>query len=272
MPSESDIREFYERSYRLNYKGVSTPKPKHIFRAGRLAASRLRALSAYINPGDRILDVGSGGGEWLYVLQQRGVDGLGLELDGNYADFARREYGVNVVHGSVEDATVRDDRFQAVTLFHVLEHVPGPVQVLRRCLALLEPSGHLIVEVPNMASRHQHPLKRFHPAHVIGFTAESLSYAAVRAGGSPIEVRTDAFSRNMTAIVERRADPSRTAETSATADAIEAIRPCSTAAYFASPSTHYRFALRMVQFGREYFAVRRKTSPRDILDAILQAR
>lgn len=271
MPSESDLRTFYEQNYRLTYKGVYRPKRKHIFRAGCLAASRLRALSAYINPGDRVLDVGSGGGEWLYALQQRGVVGLGLELDRSYADFARREYGVAVINGSVEDVAPRDDRYQAVTLFHVLEHVPDPVRVLTRCLALLEPKGRLIVEVPNMASRYQHPQNRFHPAHVIGFTPETLSRSAIKAGGSPIELRMDSFSRNVTAIIERRADPSLAVEVSPPADAIDAIRPCSTSAYFASPSTHYRFALRMVQFGREYFAIRRGSSARDILDAILQA-
>jgi SAM-dependent methyltransferase len=58
----------------------------------------------YIQQSSRVLDVGSGGGEWLYLLKRKGVAATGLDPDSAYAAFAKRELCVDVLSGTVSGA------------------------------------------------------------------------------------------------------------------------------------------------------------------------
>jgi SAM-dependent methyltransferase len=69
-----------------------------------LAVATFRALSRYIQQSSRVLDVGSGGGEWLYLLKRKGVAATGLDPDSAYAAFAKRELCVDVLSGTVSGA------------------------------------------------------------------------------------------------------------------------------------------------------------------------
>lgn len=269
MPSLAELRQFYENEYRLSYKGVRRPKPRHVARAGRLALNRLRSLLSYVRPGDRVLDVGSGSGEWLYVLGRHGTIATGVEPDGRYVEFARSEYAVDAVVGDIGELQFEGRSFDAVTMMHVIEHLSDPVGALRRCLSCLSDRGRLIVEAPNMASPHQHPRKRFHTAHVVGFTPQTLTRAVVEAGGEVIEVRLDSFSRNVTVIVARGPDHAGAVAGPGPEDFVAAVRPQSTAAYCASPLTLYRCARRLAGFGREYVDAFGQSDPRRILDAMM---
>src|SRR4029453_2312743 len=80
-PAEHYVRSYYSTQYRLDYKGRSSPSRRHIARSGRGALDRYRVLESYLKPGDRILDVGAGSGEVVYVLRQLGFDAAGLEPD-----------------------------------------------------------------------------------------------------------------------------------------------------------------------------------------------
>src|SRR5262245_55948224 len=63
MPTAEELEQFYTHEYRIAYKGTSTPTPKHILRAGKLALDRIAFLqSAPSHPRGDILDIGAGGG------------------------------------------------------------------------------------------------------------------------------------------------------------------------------------------------------------------
>jgi SAM-dependent methyltransferase len=276
IPSELELRQFYETTYRMSYKGVREPKPKHVARGGCLAVARFRALRGYLQGTGRVLDIGSGSGEWLYLLKRNGIDAIGLDPDPSWAAFSRRELGIDISAGTFNDARFPPQSFQMVTLFHVLEHLRDPVRAISQCLTWLTDKGHLIIEVPNLASPHQHPQKRFHPAHLFGFVPATLAFAARRAGGHPVEIRTDSFSRNITAVIrksESAADAGRTSpgpSRQEVAEVLAAVKEQPLFTYYASAATFRRFVLRMRQFTREQTAVWQKRHAREILDTLFQ--
>ena len=92
-PLPHNPRHFYEDDYRVSYKGAYSPKPKHIFRAGNVALSRYRKIESLLSRSLEILDVGSGGGEFSYLLQTLGNDVTGIEPNKGYAEYSIREYG-----------------------------------------------------------------------------------------------------------------------------------------------------------------------------------
>ena len=102
-------------------------------------------------PQGRLLDVGCGSGEWLASMRELGWVVQGVDFDENAVNVARQN-GLEVHCGSLEQQNFPNDSFDAVTLNHVVEHVPDPVGTLTECARILKPGGKLILFTPNSAS------------------------------------------------------------------------------------------------------------------------
>ena len=119
---------------------------------------RMALVSRWLPAKARILDVGCAAGYFLRVAQRHGHDVHGVELSQAIAVEAVNALGADRVHiGTLDDAvTAMDYRprsFDLVTLWDVVEHIPEPQPVLRRVRELLAPTGKLLLETQNVASR-----------------------------------------------------------------------------------------------------------------------
>jgi 2-polyprenyl-3-methyl-5-hydroxy-6-metoxy-1,4-benzoquinol methylase len=173
-PTLEAMAAYYRDRYRTDYKGVRTPKLKHVLRAGHRALERLDRIRAFVPPSARVLDIGAGGGEFVYLLGRAGYDAIGVEPNVGYADYARAAYDIDMRPGTLESAQIDAASFDVVTLHHVLEHVIDPHGALGRIAAWLQPRGSVIIEVPNVMSWFHAPRRRFHRAHVQTFHAKGL--------------------------------------------------------------------------------------------------
>ena len=181
-PFPYDPRQFYEKNYRLEYKNSYSPKPKHIIRAGKVALTRHRKIEHLLTGRQTILDVGTGGGEFAYLLKSMGHDLHGIEPNRGYADYSVAEYELNLQIGFIQDSRFSDEYFDIITIWHVLEHTEDPYFVLRKLHKLLKPQGVLVVEVPNIEATCQAPKSTFHEAHLFNFNRETLRKMGERAG------------------------------------------------------------------------------------------
>jgi 2-polyprenyl-3-methyl-5-hydroxy-6-metoxy-1,4-benzoquinol methylase len=107
---------------------------------------RLAMLAPLISPGARVLDVGAGRGRFVAIARAAGYDAIGIEpsLRGAQPAF--------VTPVAIEEAEFGPGAFDAVTAWHVLEHLDDPGAALARSASWLAPRGSLLVGVPNIAS------------------------------------------------------------------------------------------------------------------------
>ena len=103
------------------------------------------------NDRGRLLDIGFGNGLFLLRAAKAGWDVVGVDSDVKTVDAASK-LGLDVRFGGVESLDPSIEKFDVITLAHVIEHVHHPVEVLRACYRLLEKNGFLWVETPNIAS------------------------------------------------------------------------------------------------------------------------
>lgn len=111
-------------------------------------AIRLRELDD-LEPG-RLLDVGCGKGRFLAAARDAGWDAVGVEFAHASAEAARAS-GVEVHEGDFLEVSLPGG-FDAVTMWHVLEHLPDPAAAVTRAADLVRPGGHVVISVPNIDS------------------------------------------------------------------------------------------------------------------------
>jgi 2-polyprenyl-3-methyl-5-hydroxy-6-metoxy-1,4-benzoquinol methylase len=151
---------------------------------------RARTLAAALGDvaGKRMLDVGCGRGHTLLALQQMGADVSGTQISALAARRAMSLIGEGrVFQTTLGDAAFAPSTFDAVTLWHVLEHVSDPLCELTDAARVLKPAGLLYVEVPNAGGW---TARRYGPAwlawdvthHVSHFTPSTLARLAAKAG------------------------------------------------------------------------------------------
>ena len=198
-PLPMDVAQYYEHDYRLDYKAAYTPKPKHIYRAGLVALERLKKINNAFKPGGSLLDVGSGGGEFLYLMNQLGYQTQGIEPNQGYARYSMEQYGLQVLRGFVQEANFPPQHFDGITIWHVLEHTADPAATLTLLKNWLKPGGTLVVEVPNVEAVCQSPKGRFHRAHIFNFNQATLETLGKKVGLVPLGTLHSADGGNLTA-------------------------------------------------------------------------
>jgi 2-polyprenyl-3-methyl-5-hydroxy-6-metoxy-1,4-benzoquinol methylase len=181
-PLPFDVKEYYSEDYRLDYKGAYIPKPKHVLRAGLVALDRLGRLGHGVLPqSGSLLDVGSGGGEFVYLCRSLGLAARGIEPNRGYATYSMRELGLEVELAR-SDAELPAGTMDVVTMWHVLEHIDDPSSALANMGRTLKRGGLLVVEVPNIRAVCQAPGSTFHAAHIFSFSPRTLEALAIGAG------------------------------------------------------------------------------------------
>ncbi|NEU10238.1 class I SAM-dependent methyltransferase [Flavihumibacter sp. R14] len=113
----------------------------------------LKYLGSLYPDGSRLLDFGSGKGIFLNLAKKAGFKTLGVETAVVRAEFAREKYALNILNTMYESGPLDKDRFEVITLFHVLEHLPKPKELVQNLIGdNLKPQGMLILEVPNLSA------------------------------------------------------------------------------------------------------------------------
>lgn len=128
--------------------------------------------------GARVLDIGCGNGTFLWQMRSLGWEVCGVEPDPQSAAHAQSA-GLDVRVGSLQQQLLPEASFDAITAFHVIEHMHDPVDTLRCCFKLLKPGGHITLATPNLGS---FGYQRYGPAwlgldpprHLVLFTDNSL--------------------------------------------------------------------------------------------------
>ncbi|GKT10729.1 methyltransferase domain-containing protein [Desulforhabdus sp. TSK] len=138
-----------------------------------------------------VLDLGCGRGEWLELLKEHRLGGLGIDCNPVMVSLCR-EKGLEAVEADVLEflRSQKNGSFGAVTGFHIIEHLPllDMIKVFDETFRVLKPGGVMIFETPNptnilvgastfyMDPTHRNPL---YPASV-AFIAEFRGFSQVK--------------------------------------------------------------------------------------------
>jgi O-antigen chain-terminating methyltransferase len=189
-PAAAEVREVLAPLEDAVYTGFETR-----FRGSAEAVrDQLFRYLAYFEPTGPVLDLGCGRGEFLALLAEKGVEGFGIDGNGQMAA-ACRDKGLRCVHGDLLEklAGVDDGSLSGVFSSQVVEHLTPAYlsRLLALCRDKLRPGGRIVLETVNPTSVfalvqvYFLDLSHHKPVH-----PQALSYLVESAGFEDIEIVT----------------------------------------------------------------------------------
>ncbi len=167
--------------YTTDYYGSADAKFSPLAEKMVSMLNRFKAKSFYkkFPSGSRckMLDVGPGRGAFLASMGLLGVECYGVER----AEFPQNDdLPFTLYRGDLKDLSLPLGSFDAVTMWHVLEHLENPREMIEQAVLLLKPGALLLVAVPNFSSWQSRWFGSswFHldvPRHLHHFSADWLT-------------------------------------------------------------------------------------------------
>ncbi len=189
-PSQIDFDALYGQAYYTggsdavfaDYVGEEAARRRH----ARRKLAWLRHLPPRIPRHGRLLDIGCAAGFFLAEARAH-YEVQGVELSAWSSAYARDRLGLPVFTGTLSQAGLPTDRFDVVTLWDVIEHVPDPVPLLAEAARVLRPGGRLVLSTGDIGSAYaQARGADWHlmtpPWHLTMFSRTTLARAAASAG------------------------------------------------------------------------------------------
>jgi len=158
--------------------------------------ARLELLARHVAPGV-LIEIGAGTGGFSSAAKQAGFEVSAIEMDEHACRYMADRLGVRAINSDDPVAVLSTlSAARVVALWHVLEHLPNPAEVLKAAAERLEPGGILAIGIPNPQSL-QFRLERSRwvhldaPRHLILVPVSALIERARTLGLSCVELTTD---------------------------------------------------------------------------------
>lgn len=181
VPTADTIGPYYKSPDYISHTNTSEGLINKLYQSVRKYTLKQKAKFIASQTGviaGKLVDVGCGTGGFLSVMRKEGWEVLGLEPDEEARELARKLYRLTVFDASQLDQLPQGS-FDAVTLWHVLEHVHDLHTYVEQLKSLLKPSGKLFIAVPNYQSMDAQIYRRDWaaydvPRHLYHFTPKSM--------------------------------------------------------------------------------------------------
>ncbi len=180
-----DLNRYYESDKYISHqlRNKSLISILYSFARKIMLRYKFKHLEPFVKPSGKLLDIGCGSGDFLSFMIKKNFDVFGVENNNTAFEICVKKK--LKVYNSIED--LPDKAFDFISLWHVLEHLSKPEDVIVKIHNLLNSNGVLVVAVPNFSSHD-----RFHyqnnwaaldvPRHRWHFTPEGLEEMLSNAG------------------------------------------------------------------------------------------
>ena len=182
VPAQEEISRYYRSDDYISHtntsKGIINSLYQVVRKRTMMGKRKLVQQFTGIEKG-KILDVGSGIGTFAHEMQTAGWDVTGLEPDEGARSVAQKQYGLQL-QGVESFYQFGAGTFDAITLWHVLEHVHDLHPYVQQLKNIIKNTGKIFIAVPNYTSTDAAAYKEFWaaydvPRHLYHFSPRAIN-------------------------------------------------------------------------------------------------
>jgi len=153
VPDQQNIGRYYKSEVYISHSNTNKGTLSRLYKTVRnhTLETKSNLIKKYTVNSGSVLDLGAGIGAFLDTMRGKGWDVTGLEPDEGARHQASKYYNLELKPAS-ELSQLPDQSFDAITLWHVLEHVHDLHPYLDQLKRLLKPNGKIFIAVPNYTS------------------------------------------------------------------------------------------------------------------------
>ena len=180
VPDEATIGRYYQSSDYISHSNTSKGLINRVYQHVRNITLNLKSnlvISQTVKQGT-VLDVGAGIGAFLNSMRKKGWQITGIEPDEGARAQAKDLFKIDLTDTNTLEH-LSQNSFDAITLWHVLEHVHRLHPYIEQLKSLLKPGGKLFIAVPNYESLDSSIYKMYWaaydvPRHLYHFTPKTI--------------------------------------------------------------------------------------------------
>ena len=151
-PAPEEIGKYYQSenyySHQQNNKGL-VPRIYEFVKSFNIKNKSSMAIGGLTQ--GKLLDIGCGVGDFLVQVKKQGWEVQGIEPSDDAKNIAEKRLGFRP-YSPGDYAMFEDHTFDAITMWHVLEHIDNLHFQTKEIHRLLKPGGRLIIALPNFQS------------------------------------------------------------------------------------------------------------------------
>lgn len=173
---QETVKEIYSNGeFSQKHRDSPSPSPEKIKEVDKRAVKRFQFYKEHFPETiHNALEIGSSIGSFLHLLKLNGAHVEGIEPDPVYSAFSQQQYGFTQENKLLEDFTP-NKKFDFISSFHVIEHVPDPLAFITKMKDISAPGGTIIHEFPSMELYSWGDLKQtYWEPHLQYFNAGSV--------------------------------------------------------------------------------------------------
>jgi 2-polyprenyl-3-methyl-5-hydroxy-6-metoxy-1,4-benzoquinol methylase len=182
QPKLENLGSYYESEDYISHTDSNKSFTDKLYQIvkGYSLNKKLKLINSFNTEGKKLLDVGCGTGEFLLNCKNNEWNVVGVEPNNNARELATLKFSKKDTPQIVSDLNdLTNQKFDVITLWHVLEHVPNLEDYIKKLKELLKPNGVLVVAVPNFKSFDANHYKEFWaaydvPRHLWHFSIKSI--------------------------------------------------------------------------------------------------
>lgn len=180
VPDEGSIGRYYESTDYISHSNTSKGLVNQLYQKVRNYTLNQKAaliISETVKQG-KVLDLGAGIGAFLNTMKDKGWEISGIEPDEGARQQAKNLFNIQLEETDSLDR-FSESSFDAITLWHVMEHVHQLHDYVERLKGLLKPGGKIFIAVPNYQSLDSSVYKLYWaaydvPRHLYHFTPKTI--------------------------------------------------------------------------------------------------
>jgi 2-polyprenyl-3-methyl-5-hydroxy-6-metoxy-1,4-benzoquinol methylase len=176
-PQPRELDKYYLSENYISHTDANTTLIDKIYQTVKKYSlwKKVRLIRKYGTEEKTLLDVGAGTGDFLLTAKESNWDVDGVEPN-NEAKMRAKEKGIDL-YSSL--GTLVKRKYNVITLWHVLEHLPNLENQIRQLVSLLNENGTLIIAVPNFRSYDAWYYQKYWaaydvPRHLWHFSKETI--------------------------------------------------------------------------------------------------